>query len=726
LAFISWCYNQIHHVLQCKAFISLSLTHNVGQVGQVDVGASIEFLSQYPAEKEFLFPPLSCLEVMGEPRVEPLPKGGGHVVVIPLRVNANLRAATVDELIARRKRLHAAATRNLREELSRGSAECSEKLDQLLALRRAGGVELLRGHKDMVEILQPTDCSEVSHHGGVADFTGSRWVSLWAPALTLAGGKAYFEVEVLEAKGTLAAGVAGTCFRSGSAKLGELGDDSASWGVYSFGKVRHIDHARDLKGGKWLVRGALIGIAVDLSAGTMLVSIKLPDCAANRSTGDGCQSFDDTWTQVFPSGLMPGLAVGGGLFPVIAGGWGARVVYNFGHRAMRLAPPDGTYLPFKVMAEMARSTANLVPCLAEEALAKVGASRDELLQNFDMVWRRHEELPPEDFNDDSVYRDSLVEILDAKTCAERKREAVKGLLEAGADPDQLLAVRDAPSADFRIGGVLEAECPKYSWSLLLSGWLHFVQTADVPLACSPSLIALVWRAVLDAAMIGPDDKATKGQLREVRVGGTSGQTVKVSELVPTLRLRATGLHRQLFEHAVLGLVVAAAVPTAGDTFIALTDADFHGLEFSPERTLDLARAVVTGRLHGQLRRVNRLQISRPADGQNLRETVLRETARDESGADSGKGKVVPVDEVQGQLGSRLDLLDWAFVAAEAAAGGWRTLDISDNGIECTGVFGLAAGLEVSFLAAPRIVGIQILSRSSPLDFTMTYLNLSTP
>ncbi len=33
------------------------------QAGRVDVGASIQFLSQYPGEAEFLMPPLSCLEV---------------------------------------------------------------------------------------------------------------------------------------------------------------------------------------------------------------------------------------------------------------------------------------------------------------------------------------------------------------------------------------------------------------------------------------------------------------------------------------------------------------------------------------------------------------------------------------------------------------------------------------------------------------------------------------
>ena len=33
------------------------------EVGRVDVGASISFLSQYPGEREFLMQPLACLEV---------------------------------------------------------------------------------------------------------------------------------------------------------------------------------------------------------------------------------------------------------------------------------------------------------------------------------------------------------------------------------------------------------------------------------------------------------------------------------------------------------------------------------------------------------------------------------------------------------------------------------------------------------------------------------------
>jgi hypothetical protein len=40
------------------------------EIGAVDRGASLEILSQYPLEKEILFPPLSYLEVTGGTRME--------------------------------------------------------------------------------------------------------------------------------------------------------------------------------------------------------------------------------------------------------------------------------------------------------------------------------------------------------------------------------------------------------------------------------------------------------------------------------------------------------------------------------------------------------------------------------------------------------------------------------------------------------------------------------
>jgi hypothetical protein len=33
------------------------------QIGTIDLGASIELFSQYPGEKEFLFPPFAAMEV---------------------------------------------------------------------------------------------------------------------------------------------------------------------------------------------------------------------------------------------------------------------------------------------------------------------------------------------------------------------------------------------------------------------------------------------------------------------------------------------------------------------------------------------------------------------------------------------------------------------------------------------------------------------------------------
>ena len=80
-------------------------------VGRIDIGADLSWISQYPGEKEILFPPLTCLEVIDEPRVE------GNIIVFPLRANMNLKCLTLEQLEERRKLLHLAMTKNLREEL---------------------------------------------------------------------------------------------------------------------------------------------------------------------------------------------------------------------------------------------------------------------------------------------------------------------------------------------------------------------------------------------------------------------------------------------------------------------------------------------------------------------------------------------------------------------------------------------------------------------------------
>jgi hypothetical protein len=60
------------------------------EVGDVDRGASLSFLSQYPNESEILIPPLSYLEVTGEPFLEHTEKG--DVWVYPARINCNLKS----------------------------------------------------------------------------------------------------------------------------------------------------------------------------------------------------------------------------------------------------------------------------------------------------------------------------------------------------------------------------------------------------------------------------------------------------------------------------------------------------------------------------------------------------------------------------------------------------------------------------------------------------------
>jgi hypothetical protein len=95
-------------------------------LGQVDRGAEVTWCSQYPGESEILFPPLSNLEVVGEMRTMQTEKG--LVNLVKLRINANIKSLTVDELVSRRKTLHLAALSNLLEETQRDLDELEKKV----------------------------------------------------------------------------------------------------------------------------------------------------------------------------------------------------------------------------------------------------------------------------------------------------------------------------------------------------------------------------------------------------------------------------------------------------------------------------------------------------------------------------------------------------------------------------------------------------------------------
>lgn len=74
-------------------------------------------LSQYPAEKEVLFPPMSNLEVLGMPRLETF--NGRSIMVLSIRANVSLRNATREELQAKRKAVFLPSLTNIVQEIER-------------------------------------------------------------------------------------------------------------------------------------------------------------------------------------------------------------------------------------------------------------------------------------------------------------------------------------------------------------------------------------------------------------------------------------------------------------------------------------------------------------------------------------------------------------------------------------------------------------------------------
>merc|ERR1712194_416920 len=68
------------------------------QLGMVDRGADLSWLSQYPLEREICFSPLTSLEVQAT-SVE------SSVLLVDVRININLIALTIEQVVAKRKRI---------------------------------------------------------------------------------------------------------------------------------------------------------------------------------------------------------------------------------------------------------------------------------------------------------------------------------------------------------------------------------------------------------------------------------------------------------------------------------------------------------------------------------------------------------------------------------------------------------------------------------------------
>ena len=69
------------------------------QMGMIDRGAPVQWCSQFPAEAEILFAPLTGCEVVGMPKVEK------SVIVVELRLNCNLHDLTIEEILAKMQKV---------------------------------------------------------------------------------------------------------------------------------------------------------------------------------------------------------------------------------------------------------------------------------------------------------------------------------------------------------------------------------------------------------------------------------------------------------------------------------------------------------------------------------------------------------------------------------------------------------------------------------------------
>ena len=78
--------------------------------GLVDRGADLSWLSQYPFEREICFGPLTGLEVSST-SVE------GSVLVLHMRLNVNLQALTIEQVVSKRRKLCADMCANMEAEL---------------------------------------------------------------------------------------------------------------------------------------------------------------------------------------------------------------------------------------------------------------------------------------------------------------------------------------------------------------------------------------------------------------------------------------------------------------------------------------------------------------------------------------------------------------------------------------------------------------------------------
>ena len=102
------------------------------QQGMIDRGADVSWASQYPHEAEILFAPLTGLEVQST-RVH------GSVLVVGVSLSVNLSSLTIEQVIAKRKKLvsdaaDGAVLQTRSRVLESSTPECADDAAQLVQL----------------------------------------------------------------------------------------------------------------------------------------------------------------------------------------------------------------------------------------------------------------------------------------------------------------------------------------------------------------------------------------------------------------------------------------------------------------------------------------------------------------------------------------------------------------------------------------------------------------
>ena len=144
--------------------------------GAVDRGACIREFSQYPSEIEYLWLPCSFVQPSGSRYVEV--SSLGVVTIVPVRVNANIKTLTVDEILGQKKAMHLASFRYLQGELQRdlehvaGSAGSSRLLTDTSPNKGSFSVRGLLRHilKQVQEVFERHCAVEASGYIGDDDY----------------------------------------------------------------------------------------------------------------------------------------------------------------------------------------------------------------------------------------------------------------------------------------------------------------------------------------------------------------------------------------------------------------------------------------------------------------------------------------------------------------------------------------------------------------------------